>query len=216
VAITAALICSNCASRSGWLLPPNVLRFTCRRYCSPPSSLEQEAVAGAGSKPAVLGGVRGSRAQALSVSLPHRTGRPAIDRCRDPPSSPIQAAYAVSSRSSLQSRKSPPSETDARLHDPAPFAPHGREPQEKACLSSDSSWLHFLRSWSLRQTRGGSLHRFWVLAPRILFNLTVPFSTCVYEHHSSQAQERGARRSATFGRARVRLSLWASARLSLK
>src|ERR1700742_325102 len=91
------------------------------------------------------------RGTAVAVS-----GRPANGRCRDPPSSPTQAAYAVSSRSSPLSRKSPPSETDARPHDPAPSAPLGRGPQEKTCSSSDSSWLHFLRSWSLRQTRGGS------------------------------------------------------------
>jgi hypothetical protein len=29
------------------------------------------------------------------------------------------------------SRNSPPSEKDARLHDPVPFIPHGRKPQEK-------------------------------------------------------------------------------------
>jgi hypothetical protein len=39
VASTAALICSNRASRSGLLLLPRVLRFTCRRYCITPSSL---------------------------------------------------------------------------------------------------------------------------------------------------------------------------------
>jgi hypothetical protein len=41
--------------------------------------------------------------------------------------------------------------------DPAPAAPHARAPQAKTCSSSCSSWLHLLRSWSLRQTRGGSI-----------------------------------------------------------
>lgn len=48
------------------------------------------------------------------------------------------------------------SATDARRRDPEPSEPHGPGPRAKTCSSSCSSWLHPLRSWSLRQTRGGS------------------------------------------------------------
>ena len=41
--------------------------------------------------------------------------------------------------------------------DPKPSAPRGRGPQAKTCSSSCLSWLHLLRSWSLRQTRRGSV-----------------------------------------------------------
>jgi len=37
-----------------------------------------------------------------------------------------------------------------------PCKPRARGPQGKTCSSSCSSWLHSLRSWSLRQTRRGS------------------------------------------------------------
>src|SRR5262249_30878649 len=50
----------------------------------------------------------------------------------------------------------PPSATGARRRDPEPSGPHDRGPQAKTCSSSCLSWLHPLRSWSLRHTRGGS------------------------------------------------------------
>src|SRR5215207_10280893 len=37
--------------------------------------------------------------------------------------------------------------------------PHECGPRERICLSFCSSWLHLLKSWSLRSTRGGS--EFW-------------------------------------------------------
>src|ERR1700689_3545146 len=37
-AITCALMCSNCALRSGWLAPSSVLRLTCREYSSSSTS----------------------------------------------------------------------------------------------------------------------------------------------------------------------------------
>src|SRR5262252_8431746 len=49
----------------------------------------------------------------------------------------------------------PPSAKGARRRDPEPSEPHGPGPQAKTCSSSCLSWLHPLRSWSLRQTRGG-------------------------------------------------------------
>src|SRR5262245_12368925 len=51
----------------------------------------------------------------------------------------------------------PPSATGARRRDPEPSGPHDRGPQARTCSSSCLSWLHPLRSWSLRQTRGGSI-----------------------------------------------------------
>src|SRR5271165_5708631 len=50
----------------------------------------------------------------------------------------------------------PPTAKGARRRDPEPSEPHGPGPQAKTCSSSCLSWLHPLRSWSLRQTRGGS------------------------------------------------------------
>ena len=46
--------------------------------------------------------------------------------------------------------------TGAGPRDPAPFAQRGLEPQVRTCSSSCSASLQPLRSWSLRQTRGGS------------------------------------------------------------
>ena len=45
----------------------------------------------------------------------------------------------------------------ARSRDPEPSELHGPGPRVKTCSSSCLSWLHPLRSWSLRQARGGSL-----------------------------------------------------------
>src|ERR1019366_9236109 len=53
----------------------------------------------------------------------------------------------------------PPSARGARSCDPEPSELHEPGPRVKTCSSSCLSWLHPLRSWSLRQTRGGSLWR---------------------------------------------------------
>src|SRR5262245_41397109 len=45
----------------------------------------------------------------------------------------------------------------ARPRGPQPSGPRAPGPREKTCCWSASSWLHLLRSWSLRSTRGGSL-----------------------------------------------------------
>src|ERR1700720_2772477 len=50
----------------------------------------------------------------------------------------------------------PPSARDDRSRDPEPSEPHEPGPRVKICSSSCLSWLHFLKSWSLRQSRGGS------------------------------------------------------------
>src|SRR6266699_3674126 len=50
----------------------------------------------------------------------------------------------------------PPTARGARSRDPEPSEPHGPGPRVNTCSSSCLSWLHPLRSWSLRQTRGGS------------------------------------------------------------
>src|SRR5215831_15322382 len=56
----------------------------------------------------------------------------------------------------LLSRRSSPTATYAHARDPTLAAPHARGPLAKNCSSSCLSSLHLLRSWSLRQTRGGS------------------------------------------------------------
>src|ERR1022692_3243795 len=80
-----------------------------------------------------------------------------VCRCRSRPSSPIHAMFAAYSRSWLRSKLPPPSARHVRPHDPEPSAPHGSGPQERSYLSSCLSWLHLLKSWSLRQSRGGSV-----------------------------------------------------------
>src|SRR4030081_1415024 len=79
-----------------------------------------------------------------------------VCRCRSRPSSPIHAMSAAYSRSSLRSKQPPPSARHVRPHGPEPSAPHGSGLQERICSSSCLSWLHLLKSWSLRQSRGGS------------------------------------------------------------
>ncbi|MGI4793965.1 MAG: LysR substrate-binding domain-containing protein [Janthinobacterium lividum] len=49
--------------------------------------------------------------------------------------------------------------THGRARGPAPFAPRAHGPRAQTCSSSCSYRLYLLRSWSLRQTRGGSLLR---------------------------------------------------------
>src|SRR5664280_3825245 len=85
-----------------------------------------------------------------------------VCRCRSRPSSPIHAMSAAYSRSSLRSKQPPPTARHVGPHGPEPSAPHGSGPQERICSSSCLSWLHLLKSWSLRQSRGGSLlYVFW-------------------------------------------------------
>jgi hypothetical protein len=52
---------------------------------------------------------------------------------------------------------------------PEPSEPLGSGPRVKTCSSSCSSWLHPLRSWSLRPTRGGSFRDIHIL-PGVLFS----------------------------------------------
>src|SRR4029078_3784226 len=68
----------------------------------------------------------------------------------------MSAAY---SRSSMKSKQPPPSARHARPRAPEPSEPHGSALQERICSSSCLSWLHLLKSWSLRQSRGGSYGR---------------------------------------------------------
>src|SRR4029078_8743988 len=65
----------------------------------------------------------------------------------------MSASY---SRSSMKSKQPPPSARHARPRAPEPSEPHGSALQERICSSSCLSWLHLLKSWSLRQSRGGS------------------------------------------------------------
>jgi hypothetical protein len=99
---------------------------------------------------------RFSRSRAFS-RLATSVGRPArVPRYPLPPSLPSRSAPAPCSRSWLRSRKSLPTARDAPARDPAPSAPHGHALQEKTCSPSSLSWLHLLKSWSLRHSRGGS------------------------------------------------------------
>src|SRR5438094_7322450 len=100
--------------------------------------------------------VRGSRAPRPSASRPYRSERPPACHCRPPPSSPNPEESAPCSRSSLRPKRSSPIATDAHVRDPAPAAPRGNGPQARTCCLSACSWLHLLKSWSLRQTRSGS------------------------------------------------------------
>src|SRR6267142_2662680 len=68
----------------------------------------------------------------------------------------MSAAY---SRSSMKSKQPPPSARHARPRAPEPSEPHGSALQVRICSSSCLSWLHLLKSWSLRQSRGGSPSR---------------------------------------------------------
>src|ERR1700722_17841753 len=67
-----------------------------------------------------------------------------------------EAASVACSRSWPQLTSLPPTARGARSRDPEPSEPHGPGPRVKTCSSSCLSWLHPLRSWSLRQPRGGS------------------------------------------------------------
>src|SRR5882757_4306182 len=77
-------------------------------------------------------------------------------RCRSRPSSPSHAMSAAYSRSWLRSKQPPPSARHARPRGPKPSEPHGSGLQVRICSSSCLSWLRLLKSWSLRQSRGGS------------------------------------------------------------
>src|ERR1022692_1189924 len=82
--------------------------------------------------------------------------RQIVCRCRSPPSSPSHATFVAYNRSSQRSKQPPPSAMHGRLRVPEPSVPHGSELPERTCSLSCLSWLHLLKSWSLRQSRGGS------------------------------------------------------------
>ena len=75
---------------------------------------------------------------------------------RSQPSSPSHSASGPCSRSSRLSNTPPPSGIDVHPHVPEPSGPRGHGLHVKTSSLSCSSWLHFLKSWSLRQSRGGS------------------------------------------------------------
>ena len=49
-------------------------------------------------------------------------------------------------------------------------APRGRAPQARTCSLSCLSWLHLLKSWSLRQTQGGSISNMSVAQLQVAMN----------------------------------------------
>src|SRR6478609_4270972 len=73
------------------------------------------------------------------------------------PAAPTCAMSPPCSRSSPQSSQWPTTARRGRLRDPAPSVPPAAGPQAKTGSRSSWSWLHLLKGWSLRQTRGGSL-----------------------------------------------------------
>src|SRR5450756_670637 len=106
-----------------------------------------------------------------------------VCRCRPRPSSPTHAMSAAYSRSSLRSKQPPPTARHVGPHGPEPSAPHGSGPQERICSSSCLSWLHLLKSWSLRQSRGGSIRRpSLVFSPVRLIDF-IPRGGAVYCRH---------------------------------
>src|SRR3954470_6416161 len=125
------------------------------------------------------GATRGSRVPGTSASRPSRSERQPSCRYRPPLSSPIPEASAPCSRSWPTRKQSSPIATDPHVRDPAPAVQRGNGSQAKTCCLSDCSWLHPLKSWSLRQTRGGSEGNllkscFGILSVRIM---TVPHVT---------------------------------------
>src|SRR5947199_2699114 len=99
---------------------------------------------------------RGSRARAplcaRAPPLMHRTADPGHAQ----PAAPSGAVSRPSSRSSRQSSGSPTIGKCARLGGPGPSEPREHGPQGNMGELA-SSWLHPLKTWSLRKTRYGSV-----------------------------------------------------------
>src|SRR5271168_4916490 len=75
-AITCALMCSNCALRSGWLVPSCVLRLTCREYLSSSTS-SRPTVFGLTSWPRALSSAA-SFSRLLETHIRGRIGSPIV------------------------------------------------------------------------------------------------------------------------------------------
>src|SRR6266568_1413758 len=128
---------------------------------------------------------RGSRARApLCARAP-----PLLHRTADPghaqPAAPSGAVSRPSSRSSRQSSGSPTIGKCARLGGPGPSEPREHGPQGNMGELA-SSWLHPLKSRSLRKTRYGS-YRFGArsgLAP-IIFGLVVLALAVGFANHAA-------------------------------
>ncbi len=73
------------------------------------------------------------------------------------PAAPTGAASPQCSQSSMRSKQSLTIATRNRPDDPAPSARHARALQVNILPIFSLSWLHPLKSWSLRKTRCGSL-----------------------------------------------------------
>src|SRR3954451_6624378 len=101
-----------------------------------------------------------SRVPALLSSPQGRSERQREPRDPLPTASPIHAASVRCSQSSLQPNTPPPTGTDAPAHAPGPSAPLGPGPPEKTSFLPLGSWLHLLKCWRLRQTRGRQVINF--------------------------------------------------------
>src|SRR6201996_5082732 len=120
------------------------------------------------------GAAHGSHARAPRSARALLLSDPAENPGHVRPAAPSGAVSRPSSRSSRQSSGSPPIARRARLGGPGPSEPRGHGPQGNTEELASSS-LHPLKSWSLRQTRCGSiraaLHRLdlsWKKAKKLL------------------------------------------------
>jgi len=104
---------------------------------------------------------REPRVSAPSLCRQPQRGRRRVCRYRSRPFSPTHAVSAERSPSSRRSTPRPPTWTDDPARGRKPFVQRARTPRAQTCSSSCSSWLHLLRSWSLRQAWGGSTAQSW-------------------------------------------------------
>ena len=103
-----------------------------------------------------LAEARGSRVPEPSALSPHPWEHRRAHHCRARLSSPTHAASAPCSRSWRRStRASPPSARRSVFAFVIQNHSHraGADLRKRTCWSSCLSWLHLLRSWSLRSTR---------------------------------------------------------------
>ena len=102
--------------------------------------------------------VRGSHVRAPSGVLAHQWSGPAANQDRARPSEPSCSDSAPRNRSWLPRARWRPAAAGTRRHDRKPCARRAHALLVRTSgLSCDSPWLQSLKSWSLRQTRGGSV-----------------------------------------------------------
>src|SRR5438034_3469561 len=95
-----------------------------------------------------------SRARARAAAAARPSSGPRAGRRPAHAAAPTSAASRPYTRSSPRSIRSPPIASRARPAAPTPAAPPAPAPPVRT--RSVVPWLHPLKSWSLRQSRGGS------------------------------------------------------------